>query len=241
MLRSFSVAVALTLATLDAIPAQAADTDKDPFGIGTLQKAIDEQKRNGTISPETRAELDRIQKRGKEASAILDREKLGRDECHSGTTLTLKEKYKEADPFFRKSLALREKAYGQYDQLLMEPLIGLGDCYAKQGWRNEGAQLFLRAATIGEAAAARAPRNDMLQQNQALLIELHLSSALSKLAGAYEDQGKLRDAEAVYKRLRALETKYPSMKKLSFSSFAYAQLLRKMHREGEAMEIEAQK
>lgn len=232
---------AVALAALNVFPAQAADTDKDPLGLGTLQKALDEQKRTGTISPETRAELARVQERGQEASAILDRQKLGREECHAGTRLSINEKYKEADPLFRKSLALREKAYGANDPLLMEPLIGLGECYTKQGWRNEGAQLFLRAASIGEAAAARAPRNDFLQRNEAQLIELHLGSALSKLARTYEDQGKLANAESVYKRLRALESKYPSMKQTSFSSYSYARLLRKMHRDGEAMEIEAQK
>lgn len=236
----------LILATLNAVPrparAESAAPEKDPFGFGTIQGALDEAKRTGKISPETKAELERIQKRGQEASATLAREKVGQEDCQTGKRLlSINKSYREADPYFRKSLALREKAYGQYDPLLMEPLIGLGECYAKQGWRNEGAQLFLRAIAIGEPAVAKAPRNDYLQKAQAQIIEIQLGNALSNLGRAYEDQGKLTQAEAVYKKSMALGAKYPIIKQLSMTTYSYARLLRKMHRDGEAMEIEARK
>lgn len=231
---------ALSIATLCLVSpsANALDTKDDPFGFGTLKNAMDEAKRTGTISPETKKELEAIQQRGKEAQAVLDREKVGQSELNEAKMLSARRDYKAADPLYRKSLAAREKAYGGYDPLLMDPLNGLAECYAEQGWKNEAAQLYTRTIAIGEPAVQRAKRGSVMENAQANVFDCSLAIAMSRLGRIYEKLGKLSAAEAVYKKAQLYSQKYPTFRSFG-SDWQYAELLRKMHRDGEAMEIEA--
>jgi tetratricopeptide (TPR) repeat protein len=217
----------------------------DPYGFKKIGDAMDELRSKGSVSPETKQSLREIQERGERAKVSLDRDKVGRDDLRQARNLLLQKQYKSADSYFRKALEARQRAFGANDVLCADPLSGLADTYARQGWKAQAIQLYSQAIQIEETAVAksRGQAPDTLAQVESDYIKQLLISDLTRMANAYEELGKLAESESAYKRaLPHVQTFNGAIASyLRSSTYSdYAKLLHKMHKEAEAKKWEAE-
>jgi Flp pilus assembly protein TadD len=90
-----------------------------------------------------------------------------------------------AEASFRRSLELRERAYGPDSGFLVGPLQNLSQVMDRRGRWNEAIELLKRAHTLEVASSgSRAPK---------------VAQIVSNLAGAYAEIGRHDEAEAHYR------------------------------------------
>jgi len=95
-------------------------------------------------------------------------------------------KFAEAEPLFLKSLAIREKAFGQDHPDIAISLNNLALLYHSRGKLEEAKPLYKRALTISEKVLGRNHPN--------------IAIILNNLAGLYDDQGHYAEAELLHKQ-----------------------------------------
>ena len=95
-------------------------------------------------------------------------------------------RYTEAEPFFLRSLSIREKQLGADHPDFAQSLNNLGSLYRKQGRYTEAEPFFLRSLAIWEK---------QLGENHPAV-----ATSLNNLASLYESQGKYKEAESLYLR-----------------------------------------
>ena len=135
-------------------------------------------------------------------------------------------RYAEAEPLARRALAIYERAKGPEHPHVADALLVLANIYNFQGQYPQAEPLYARALVIFEKTKTPESRDVLL--------------ALRGLAEAYEGQRKYAEAEQMLKRLLAIEKKTDTAKHpLAHDLDWYAALLRKMHRDAEAEEVEA--
>jgi len=139
----------------------------------------------------------------------------------------LQGKYAEAEPLYKRSLAIREKALGPAHPDVANSLNNLALLYRLRGMYAEAEPLSKRSLAIYEKALG--PEHP------------HVAISLNNLAGLYHQQGKYNEAEPVYKRLLAIVEKAlgPEHPNVIMSLDNYAMVLRKTNREVEAARMEA--
>ncbi|MBX9722693.1 MAG: tetratricopeptide repeat protein [Candidatus Obscuribacterales bacterium] len=215
----------------------------DPYGFKKIGDAMDEFKSKGSVSPETRQSLREIQERGERAKVSMDKDKVGRDDLRQARNLLSQKQYKSADAYFRRSLEARQRAFGANDVHCADPLSGLADTYERQGWRAQAIQLYSQAIQIEETSVAKSPGQtaDALAQVESDATKQLLISDFTRMAKAYEDMGKLAEAESTFKRALPYAQAFtgplsPFTKSDCYSS--YSRLLHKMHREAESKKWE---
>jgi tetratricopeptide (TPR) repeat protein len=167
-------------------------------------------------------------------AALKEAEGFGTDDSRLATTLDdLAEVYRaqgkdaEAEPLYKRSLAIREKTGvpDQSDQV--GTLNGLADLYRAQGKYAEAEPLYKRSLAISEKNHGRT--------------HPEVAASLDNLADLYLAQGKDAEAEPLYKRsLRIWEgilgRDHPQVATVLEK---YSALLRKLNREAEAAGMEA--
>ncbi|HEY9870685.1 MAG TPA: tetratricopeptide repeat protein, partial [Candidatus Obscuribacterales bacterium] len=153
-------------------------------------------------------------------------------------------KYSEAEPLYWKALALSEKALGRGHPTLAVTLNNLGDLYRTQGRRAEAEPLYRRALLISKKAM-ESPESGIqwalaIDETAGVLDYASVARDLVHLADVYAGQGKQAEAEAVYKRVLALQEKVkgPQSQELAASLEKYARLLRAARRTAEAEKLE---
>lgn len=99
-------------------------------------------------------------------------------------------RYTEAEPFFLRSLSIREKQLGVDHPDFAQSLNNLGSLYRKQGRYTEAEPFFLRSLAIWEK---------QLGENHPAV-----ATSLNNLALLYEFQGKYKEAESLYLRSLAI-------------------------------------
>jgi CHAT domain-containing protein len=99
-------------------------------------------------------------------------------------------RYAEAEPLYKRALAIFEKTLGPDHPLVATPLNQRASLYDREGRYAEAAPLFKRALAIREKA---------LGPNHPLV-----ANSLGELARLYKDQGRYPDAELLYKRSLAI-------------------------------------
>ncbi|MBI4641535.1 MAG: tetratricopeptide repeat protein, partial [Candidatus Tectomicrobia bacterium] len=95
-------------------------------------------------------------------------------------------KYNEAEPLFKRVLAILEKTLGSDHPSVAQSLNNLGLLYYSQGKYTEAEPLYQRAVAI---------REKILGSNHP-----NLATSLNNLAGLYHAQGKHTEAESLYQR-----------------------------------------
>ena len=102
-------------------------------------------------------------------------------------------KYAEAEPLFKRTLVIYEKALGPEHAHVAPSLNGLAKVFSAQGNCVKAEPLFKRVLAIVEnAQGSNRP---------------HAAFVLNDLALLYSDQGKYSDAGALYQRARAIREK----------------------------------
>ena len=101
--------------------------------------------------------------------------------------------YREAEGFYKRALAIREKALGQSHPGLNPFLNNLADVYQSLRKYGEAEELLNRALAIKEKALGQSHPDVAL--------------ALTNLANAYQRQHKYEQAEGLYKRALAIREK----------------------------------
>jgi esterase/lipase superfamily enzyme/Flp pilus assembly protein TadD len=99
----------------------------------------------------------------------------------------------EAEPLFKRALAIEEKALGPDHPDVGTLLNNLAVLYHSEGRYAEAEPLYKRALAIREKALG--PDHP------------DVGTVLSNLAGLYENQGKVKDAEPLYRRAVAIAEK----------------------------------
>jgi len=102
-------------------------------------------------------------------------------------------RYAEAEPLYKRSLAIREKARGPDHPDVALALNNLAALYDKQGRTAEAEPLHKRALAVFEKALGPDHRD--------------VATALNSLASLYDDQGRYAEAEPVLKRALAIYEK----------------------------------
>lgn len=143
--------------------------------------------------------------------------------------------YAEAEPLYKRALAIREKALGDDHPDVANSLNGLAMLYLNQGKYAEAELLLKRALTIREKAlgpdhsdvATSLNNLALLYHNQGKYAEAEplykraltisekalglnhpdMATDFNNLAGLYLNQGKYADAEPLYKRALAIDEK----------------------------------
>jgi tetratricopeptide (TPR) repeat protein len=167
-------------------------------------------------------------------AALNEAEGFGSNDPRLATTLDdLAEVYHaqgkdaEAEPLYKRSLAIREKAGvpDQSDQV--GTLNGLADLYRAQGKDAEAEPLYKRSLAISEKNHGRT--------------HPEVAASLDNLADLYAAQGKDAEAEPLYKRSLVIweRTLGREHAHVTISLEKYATLLRRMNREAEAAALEA--
>jgi tetratricopeptide (TPR) repeat protein/CHAT domain-containing protein len=110
-----------------------------------------------------------------------------------GLTLATLGRYVEAEPFFRRALAIYEKAFGPNHPDVAASLHNLATLYTEQGRYAEAEPLYRRALGINEKALG--PDHPDVADN------------LNNLAALYKDQGRYAEAEPLYKRALVIREK----------------------------------
>ena len=151
------------------------------------------------------------------------------------------QKYAEAEPLYRRALAILEKEKKSRHPVSVPcASLILGEFYRKQG-RLKDAEPHLRSAIAiweKENWEERRKRNATAEPCYGLGLR-HINAyadALRDLAEIYGEQGRVTEAEALYRRALALDIRLPSV---AAAARSYAALLRKLNREAEAAELEA--
>ncbi len=144
-----------------------------------------------------------------------------------GEVYRLQGKYAEAEPLYKRSLAIKEKALGPDHPRVATSLNNLGLVYHARGRYAEAEPLHKRALAIREKALG--PEHPSV------------ATSLNNLAGLYETQGKHTEAEPLYKRSLAIGEKAlgPEHPNVATSLENHAILLRKIGRGAEAAKMEA--
>jgi tetratricopeptide (TPR) repeat protein len=94
--------------------------------------------------------------------------------------------YADAEPMFKRSLAIKEKTFGPNHPDVAIALINLASLYGEQARFSEAEPLHKRALAINEKA---------LGPNHS-----DVAAALNNLANLYGKQGRYAEAEPLYKR-----------------------------------------
>jgi CHAT domain-containing protein/Tfp pilus assembly protein PilF len=102
----------------------------------------------------------------------------------------LQGKYDEAGKFYKRALAIEEKALGTSHPQVANTLNGLALVHHLQGDYTNAEELYKRAIVILQKA---------LGANH-----LNVTLPVSNLANVYQEQGKYREAEALHKRVLAI-------------------------------------
>jgi tetratricopeptide (TPR) repeat protein len=110
-----------------------------------------------------------------------------------GTYLYYRAQYAEAEPLFKRAIAIGEKTLGPEHPDLAIWLNNLALLYSNQGKYAEAEPLFKRAIAIGEKTLG--PEHP------------DLAIWLNNLASLYSDQGKYAEAEPLYQRAIAIGEK----------------------------------
>jgi tetratricopeptide (TPR) repeat protein len=136
-------------------------------------------------------------------------------------------RFDEAEPLYRRALAIRENAVGPEHPDVLQSLNNLAELYRAQGKYSEAEPLHERALAIRERAQGP-DRPDVLQSlnNQAVL---------------YQGQGRYAEAEPLYQRALAIVENYRDASTPTVATILenYAALLRETEREDKAEELEA--
>jgi tetratricopeptide (TPR) repeat protein len=101
--------------------------------------------------------------------------------------------YNEAEPLFKRAIALVEKTLGKEHPELAVNLNDLASLYQTQGKYQEAEPLYQRAITIGEKTLGPEHPN--------------LAIRLNNLALLYQTQGKYEEAEPLFKRAISIDEK----------------------------------
>ena len=99
-------------------------------------------------------------------------------------------RYAEAEPLYKRSLAIREKALGPDHPDVGDSLNNLAELYRAQGRYAEAEPLYKRSLAIAEKALG--PDHP------------DVGAALNNLAALYEAQGRYAEAEPLYQRSLAI-------------------------------------
>jgi CHAT domain-containing protein/tetratricopeptide (TPR) repeat protein len=105
----------------------------------------------------------------------------------------LQVKYAEAEPLFKRSLEIYEKALGKDHPNVGTSLAGLAELYRAQGKYADAEPLYKRSLEILEKALGKDHPS--------------VAQALNNLAGLYQLQGKYSDAEPLFNRGLAIREK----------------------------------
>jgi tetratricopeptide (TPR) repeat protein len=136
-------------------------------------------------------------------------------------------RYGDAEPLYRRALAIREKSQGPEHSAVAETLSGLGDLYRAEGRYADAEPLYRRALAIWEANYG--PRHPQV------------AAALESLADLYRTEDRYADAEPLYRKALAtweatLGRTHPHVASLLES---YATILHGLGREAEARALQA--
>jgi tetratricopeptide (TPR) repeat protein len=107
-----------------------------------------------------------------------------------GVVLRVETKYSEAEPLYKRALAIDEKALRPDHPDVAIRLNNLASLYHDQGKYSEAEPLYKRALAIDEKALG--PDHPTV------------ATYLNNLAGLYDSQGKYAEAEPLYKRALAI-------------------------------------
>jgi CHAT domain-containing protein len=102
-------------------------------------------------------------------------------------------RFADAEPLYKRSLAIREKALGPDHRDVAGSLDGLATLYWRQGRYTDAEPLLKRSLTIYE---------NVLGPDHP-----HVAEVLNNLADLYQRQGRFADAEPLYKRSLAIREK----------------------------------
>ena len=102
-------------------------------------------------------------------------------------------RYADAEPMFKRSLVIQEKALGHNHPNVASLLNNLAELYEAQGRYADSEPLLKRSLAIREKALG--PNHP------------DVAESLSNLAGLYNDQGRYAEAEPFYKRALAIREK----------------------------------
>lgn len=167
-------------------------------------------------------------------AALSEAERFGPDDPRLATTLDdlaelyrAQGRYAEAEPLYKRSLAIREKIStpDQADQV--GTLDGLAELYKAQGRYAEAEPLFKRSLEISEKNHGRT--------------HPEVAAGVESLAELYNAEGKYAEAEPLYRRsLRIWEANLGrDHPQVATSLEKYAAVLRHLNRETEAAQMEA--
>ena len=95
-------------------------------------------------------------------------------------------RYEEAEPLYKRSLEIWEKALGKEHPHVAATLNNLAELYRTQGRYEEAEPLYKRSLEIWEKALGKE--------------HPHVAAALNNLAALYYKQGRYEEAEPLYKR-----------------------------------------
>ena len=111
----------------------------------------------------------------------------------AGFYLHERARYTDAEPFYKLSLVIREKALGAEHPSVSNTLNNLAGLYSDQGQNAKAQPLYERALAIREKALGPEHRS--------------VATSLNNLAGLYTDQGRHAKAEPLYERALAVSEK----------------------------------
>ena len=134
-------------------------------------------------------------------------------------------RYAEAEPLYKRSLAIREKALGPDHPDVAQSLNNLAVLYEEQGRYADAEPLYKRSLAIREKALG--PDHPDVAQS------------LNNLAELYKEQGRYADAEPLYKRSLAIYEKAlgPDHPDVADALNNLAALYGDQHRYGEALPL----
>jgi tetratricopeptide (TPR) repeat protein len=134
----------------------------------------------------------------------------------------------DAEPLHQRALAIREQALGPNHPETASSLNSVASCYQTEGRSADAERLFRRALAI---------RHKTFNPN-----EPAIAYSLSNLAGLYYGERRYAEAEPLSRRALTIleEALGPTHPKTVQMRGHYATLLRKLDRETEAKEVEAQ-
>ena len=167
-------------------------------------------------------------------AALKEAEGLGPQDPRLATTLNYlalvydaQGKYADAEPLYKRSLAILENALGPEHPDVAKSLNNLALLYHHQGKYAKAEPLYMRSLAISERALG--PEHPQV------------ATGLNNLAEIYRAEGRYADAEPLYQRSLAIREKAlgPEHPDLATSLENYAALLRKTGRGDEAAKLEA--
>jgi len=181
-----------------------------------------------------------------------------------------RKEYQKAEPLYKRSVAIKESLYGPLHPEVAQMLNNLGVLYNVQGQNDKAESFFQRSLSIREKSlgpdhpdTAKSLNNlaglyysrrqypeaeTLFKRSHAIREKAYranhpsIAISLSNLASVYEAQGKFLEAEPIYKRSVSIYQQHyePGHPERIREMKKYANLLRKLKRENEAVEIERQ-